>query len=280
MSIRFSIITINYNNAQGLNNTINSVVEQDYQNYEYIVIDGGSTDESIEIINRCKDNIDYSVSEKDNGVYHAMNKGIRAAKGDYIIFMNSGDSFYHVDTLSVYANNIEQDTGICYGHAACFNSAEGISSLIQPSQLNLSFWLFNGLNHQSTAIRRDLFDLYGLYNEESKITADWQFFVKAYLLYQVKFKYIDMMLCRYDMSGISSVPTMAQLHLDERENFIKNDLPQFWEEYLLLKKARNAASPTKREQHFYRIQKSPMAYRLLKTFMDILLIFIPKEKKK
>ena len=92
----FSIITINYNNSEGLRQTIDSVVSQTYHEYEYIVIDGGSTDGSVDIIGFFSDKVDYWVSEKDRGIYHAMNKGVAQAHGDYCIFMNSGDSFYNL----------------------------------------------------------------------------------------------------------------------------------------------------------------------------------------
>ena len=93
--MRFSVITINYNNREGLNKTIKSVLCQSINDYEYIIIDGGSTDGSVDIINNNANFITYWVSEKDNGIYHAMNKGVAHAHGEYCIFMNSGDIFYN-----------------------------------------------------------------------------------------------------------------------------------------------------------------------------------------
>ena len=97
--MKFSIITINYNNKDGLEMTINSVLGQSFQGFEYIIIDGGSTDGSIDIIKKYESRIDYWVSEPDNGVYNAMNKGIRKATGDYINFMNSGDAYHSSSAL-------------------------------------------------------------------------------------------------------------------------------------------------------------------------------------
>ena len=94
--MRLSIITINYNNREGLRKTIESVVNQTYRNFEYIIIDGGSTDGSVEVVKEYADRISYWVSEPDNGIYNAMNKGVLAANGKYIQFLNSGD------TRSVY----------------------------------------------------------------------------------------------------------------------------------------------------------------------------------
>lgn len=96
---KISIITINYNDKIGLSKTINSVLNQSWQKFEFIVIDGGSNDGGLEVIEQFKDKIDYWVSEPDKGVYNAMNKGIKVAKGEYLIFMNSGDTFYDDQVL-------------------------------------------------------------------------------------------------------------------------------------------------------------------------------------
>ena len=95
----FSVITINYNNCEGLQRTIDSVIGQTFKDFEFIVIDGGSTDGSVDIINKNAASITYWISERDNGIYHAMNKGIAQAHGDYCIFMNSGDCFYNIEVL-------------------------------------------------------------------------------------------------------------------------------------------------------------------------------------
>ena len=94
--MKYSIITINYNNRDGLEMTINSVLGQSYQDLEYIIIDGGSTDGSVEVIKKYESRIDYWVSEPDKGVYNAMNKGIGKASGDYLNFMNSGKKGFHI----------------------------------------------------------------------------------------------------------------------------------------------------------------------------------------
>ena len=102
--MKYSIITINYNNRDGLEMTINSVLEQTYKDFEYIIIDGGSTDGSLEVIKKHAAQIDYWVSEPDNGIYNAMNKGIRKATGDYLNFMNSGDTYHTSSVLGDIAN--------------------------------------------------------------------------------------------------------------------------------------------------------------------------------
>lgn len=102
---KYTIITINYNNGKELRHTIESVINQTYKDVEYIIVDGGSSDDSVEIIKEYADNIDFWVSERDNGVYNAMNKGLSHAHGTYVNFMNSGDSFYSnrvIEVIDIY----------------------------------------------------------------------------------------------------------------------------------------------------------------------------------
>ena len=98
--MKFSIITINYNNCEGLRRTIESVVNQTCHDFEYIIIDGGSTDGSVDVIKQYADQIDYWVSEPDKGIYNAMNKGVAVAKGEYCLFLNSGDSLHNNSALA------------------------------------------------------------------------------------------------------------------------------------------------------------------------------------
>ena len=108
--MQFSVITINFNNGEGLRHTIDSVISQTCHDYEYIIIDGGSTDDSVNVIKLFSDKIDYWVSEKDRGIYHAMNKGVNLAHGQYCIFMNSGDCFYDSSVLEQFKNiGMEED---------------------------------------------------------------------------------------------------------------------------------------------------------------------------
>ena len=114
---KISIITINYNDKVGLKKTIESVINQTWRDFEFIVIDGGSTDGGKEILEQNSDKIDYWVSESDNGIFNAMNKGIKVATGDYLLFLNSGDWFYSSNVISDVEKIIDGSVDIYYGNA-------------------------------------------------------------------------------------------------------------------------------------------------------------------
>lgn len=203
---KLSIITINYNNASGLEKTIQSVVEQTFTDFEYIVIDGGSTDGSVDLINQYKDKITYWISESDKGIYNAMNKGILKANGDYLMFLNSGDWLAGSNTLrEIFAQQFAED--IVYGNMIKVFS-DGTTQLDkgpQRSELTLYDMYYHTINHSSALIKKKLFDTYSLYDEKYKIVSDWLFFLKTIGLEGVSVKYLDIDFNYFDKSGISSV---------------------------------------------------------------------------
>ena len=197
----FSIITINYNNAEGLRQTINSVVCQTNRDFEFIVIDGGSTDESVNIIRSFSDKIDYWVSEKDRGIYHAMNKGVTQAHGVYCIFMNSGDCFYDQKVLNnILATHADED--IIVGKVVIDESDHIISP--PPKGEFTMYHLYSGsIPHQGSFIRTELLRKYP-YDEELRISSDWKFFVQTLIFDNCSIRYLDEYVARYDTEGLSS----------------------------------------------------------------------------
>ncbi len=278
--MRFSIITINFNNQNGLQRTITSILGQSFNDFEFLIIDGGSIDGSLEVIQKYESEIDYYVSEQDDGVYDAMNKGIKKAKGDYLIFMNSGDCFYNASSLELYANSIDEtNADVYYGNTIGEEGGRTIRSIIQPIDLNLSFWLFSTLNHQATAIKRELFVKYGFYDQSFKISSDWYFFIKMYLNHSVRFIHINEFVARYDLTGISSLSETSLIHQQERDFIIENRFPVYWKEYNALKELERIKDhKTKRQLHFEYIQGFPVANRIMKTFMSFILLFLPKRQ--
>ncbi|RJP46171.1 MAG: glycosyltransferase [Desulfobacteraceae bacterium] len=235
-----SIITINYNNASGLKKTMESVMAQTSKNFEYIVIDGGSTDHSLEIIKsftsiphgiytpktdkQLKPPITYWISEPDTGIYNAMNKGIRMAKGDYCQFLNSGDwlASPHV-TIQMLENLPEK--GILIGNMLKMMPGGKVLrdcglGFAQPTFLTF----YRGtLNHSPAYIRRDLFTRYGFYDENLRIVSDWKWYLQAVGLNNEQVTYFDKDVTCFEMTGISNVNNNQEMR--ERRKVLEELIP-------------------------------------------------------
>ncbi|WP_348810442.1 glycosyltransferase family 2 protein [Flavobacterium maritimum] len=229
-----SIITINRNNSQGLKKTIESVVNQIFDDYEYIVIDGASTDNSIEIISENEASINYWVSEPDNGIYNAMNKGIKRAKGEYVYFLNSGDIFYKNNVIAEIFN-IKQTADFLYG-GICIKFRMMEFKMLPPKKISLYYFIYNGLYHQSTFTKRELFSELGLYDDSLKIAADYKFIFTAYNVFFKQIKVLPEVIAIYDPYGISSNKEYAEIHKHEKEAVFKSQFITMAEDYEELNK--------------------------------------------
>ncbi len=225
MTFKISIITINLNNEVGLKRTIRSVITQDFKNFEFLIIDGGSNDGSKKLIEEYADKINYCVSESDNGIYHAMNNGIKQANGEYLLFLNSGDELLATDSLSSIINFLKNDD-LIYTNLVIHDSK---STYIReyPSTLSFNYFLTDSLPHPATFIKKSLFDKTGLYNEDLKICSDWGFFINAICKYNVSYKHIDTAISKFYFDGISSSPEHAQLIQQERRKVLERDFPLY-----------------------------------------------------
>ncbi|MFC4685759.1 MAG: glycosyl transferase [Chryseobacterium sp. 36-9] len=269
--MKLTIITINYNNKEGLVKTFDSVRVQTWKDFEFIVIDGGSTDGCKELIEQ-NHQINYWVSEKDSGVYNAMNKGIRKATGDYVIFMNSGDFFYDEFVLEKVKNQFDSGIGILYGDSVFFNEDKGYRKVIKsPNNLTFGFFYDGGLNHQAAFIKRSLFSDYFFYNENYKICADWEFFIILISIYNVSHKYLNEIICYYDFSGISAKSENLPVYNQEREKTLNKYFSAFKEDAKLTQEMR-----AKRMKQVLHIKKYPVAWRIFKWMISLFLLFLPK----
>ena len=198
-----SIITVNYNNYNGLKKTLESIRIQTYKDFEWIVIDGGSTDGSKELLKQNADIISYWVSEKDNGIYHAMNKGIKTAKGNYLQFLNSGDSLIDKDIIRRFCerNNTED---VIYGNATIVDEQDNVVKRFNaPEFVKFSYFFGHALNHQATFFSKRCFDGY-LYNEDNRIASDIELYM--YLMYNnYTFKKWNEYIVRFDNTGLSTL---------------------------------------------------------------------------
>lgn len=202
--MKLSVITICYNIKDEIERTCQSITSQTNQNFEWIVIDGGSTDGTVDILNKYKDYMTVFISEPDKGIYNAMNKGIKRAQGEYLNFMNGGDCFASSDVVEKFINfQAENNADIIYGNMNYIKNKK--SQIIKyTSNIDSYFFYNNTINHQSTFIKRELFGKYGLYNEEYKIAADWEKFV-VYSKKNCQFAYLDSTIADFYDGGISSL---------------------------------------------------------------------------
>ncbi|OEK08842.1 hypothetical protein A8C32_00775 [Flavivirga aquatica] len=224
-----SIITINYNNKAGLELTVKSVQNQQSSNYEHIIIDGGSTDGSKDVILENKHSFSYWVSEPDSGIYNAMNKGIKVAKGTYLLFLNSGDHFYKDNVLKQYSKYII-DKDIIYFNLNVVDSKEAYIKTY-PNVLSFSYFTKDTLPHPATFINKEVFKKTSLYYEQFKIVSDWKFFIDAICKYNASYIQIDETLSTfYFDGGISSNPANKKIRQSERKQVLENEYRSYFQD--------------------------------------------------
>ena len=226
--MKLSIITINKNNAAGLEKTISSVINQTCSGFEFIVIDGASTDDSVEIIKRYSDRINFWVSEPDIGIYNAMNKGIRKSNGEFCLFLNSGDFLVSPDTLINIFDEICNLPPSDIYYSDILDSDGKIREF--PKLLNSRFLIMNALNHQNTLIKRDLFHKHGFYNENLVLVSDREFFLKEMWKYKSIFTYLKTNISIFDLSGVGSQET--PLRRMEIKIFLYNIFGELYEDII------------------------------------------------
>lgn len=220
--MKYSIITVNYNNRDGLRKTIESVINQTCRDFEYIVIDGGSTDGSVDVIKEYDKDIDYWVSEPDKGIYNAMNKGIAKATGDYLNFMNSGDCFFNecvLEKISKKGNPADIIVGRDYHFKE--STQQGFATIL-PSRISMLTFVHNSLPHQSSFFKRELF-INSLYDESLRLVADVKFYIQKICVEQCSIQLIDDIICRREPDGVSN--TYNERRLQEHQQVVTEVLP-------------------------------------------------------
>ncbi len=269
-----SIITINRNNASGLEKTMQSVLSQIRADFEYVVVDGASTDGSVEVIERFAKQFENRlkwISEPDKGIYNAMNKGIGMASGDYLQFLNSGDCLV-TDTVTEKMSEALVSKGypsILYG-----NMIKDMPSgkLIKDRSFaghDISFLgFYNGtLNHSPTYIRRTLFDKYGMYDESLRIVSDWKWFLQVIIFRGEKPAYADIDVTLFDMNGISE--TNKDLDKKERRQVLEQMVPA-----TILSDYEKWFFPI---EQMKRLKRHPWAYKLV-WFLERVLFKMEKKR--
>jgi glycosyltransferase involved in cell wall biosynthesis len=232
--MKISIITVCYNSQKTIENTIKSTISQTYKNYEYIIIDGGSTDDTIKIINKYKKNINIFKSEKDKGIYDAINKGIKYSTGSVISLLHSDDIFYENTTtlkiMSYFNSNPKLECLI--GNTIITKNDLKKNIRCYKANFFKKWMLYLGYSppHPSTFFRKEIYNKYGLYKNEYKIAGDFEFFVRIFLKKNLLFKIINenFVLMR---SGGKSSKTLKSNFISSKEiikSFKDNNLYTNW----------------------------------------------------
>ena len=208
MNLKVSIITVCFNSEKTIEDTIKSVVNQTYENIEYIVIDGGSTDKTIEIINKYKENISTLISEKDNGIYDAINKGIKLASGDIIANLNSDDFYIDNKVISdVVAAFNEAKTDLLYADLYYVDTKD-TSKIIRywkskqyKEGLFLKGWM---PPHPTFFVKKEVYQNYGMFNLEFKSAADYEIMLRFIHRYKASITYLPRVIVRMRVGGVSN----------------------------------------------------------------------------
>jgi glycosyltransferase involved in cell wall biosynthesis len=195
-----SIITVVYNGASTLEQTMLSVINQTYKNIEYIIIDGCSTDGTIDIIKKYEDRLVYWVSESDKGIYDAMNKGINKATGNIIGIINSGDSYENNAIENIVAQSIKnKDIGVFHGLLRIYDENGKFECILGQHSSHLAKGM---IEHPTCFVNRNIYDRYGLFDIQYKSAADYDFMLKLYFN-SVKFMLLESILSNFYRGGIS-----------------------------------------------------------------------------
>jgi len=224
--MKLSIITIVYNNADYIEDCIQSIISQDFNNIEYIVIDGGSTDGTQQIIEKYRDRISAYISEKDNGLYEALNKGVRCATGDVVGVLHSDDLFFEKNTLTKIANVFsETNADIVYanGQYVEAKNVTKIKRIYKAKPFKQNYLKFGWIPlHTTMYIRREVFEKFGLYDETFSIAGDYEISLRWFLNDEIKKVFLDEWVVKMRLGGIST-----SMNLQKKKS---------WEDFQIIRK--------------------------------------------
>lgn len=214
--MKISIITICYNDKKGFERTANSIVKQTFKNYEWIVIDGGSTDGTVESIQKYEGRIKYWVSESDTGIYNAMNKGTFHAEGEYCLYLNSGDRFCSTKSLERASSRAWKADVLSFD--MFFDTGNRfIPCKSSPNEINYTRFVQSSLFHQATFVRTSVAKQIP-YDEKYRIVSDCKFWFQVLIVDGYTYQHFNIPLSIFDTNGISS--TINEQQIVERKSFL------------------------------------------------------------
>jgi glycosyltransferase involved in cell wall biosynthesis len=241
--LKVSIITVSNNSVRTISDTINSVLSQTFSNIEYIIIDGASTDGTIEVIKSFGEKISFFISEPDNGIYDAINKGIRISSGNIVGILNSDDFFYNNDVIQIVADAFRENKIDAVFGDAIFVDPANTSRIVRyysskkfyPGRFRFGYMPA----HPSFYVKREIFGKLGYYKVDYKIAADFEFLVRLLYLNKIEYKYLEMPFLVMRMGGVSNKSVISNFTLNKeiaracRENGIKTNYFFIYSKYLI-----------------------------------------------
>lgn len=274
--MKLSVITINRNNVIGLRETIESVLNQTARDeLEYIVIDGASTDGSAQLLETYDGRVDGWISESDTGIYNAMNKGVRMSTGEYLLFLNSGDTLFDKDVVKILLPELESGEDIVTGKML-YSGKNRYSQADNP--ISLLFLYQSSLPHDATFIRRRLLEKTP-YDESLRIASDWKFFVQVIVQQGCSYRIVDHVISEFDTHGISA--TNRDLCKQERDKAIKELFPsRVLVDYLRFTKG-GGYQDTEYDRFYLKLREYHYGYRIysLNVFLVRILSIFKKSAK-
>jgi glycosyltransferase involved in cell wall biosynthesis len=241
-----SVVTVCRNAAETIGETVRSVIGQKGLAFEYIVVDGASTDGTLEALDRFRDRIDVLVSEPDNGMYEALNKAIRLSSGRYINLINGDDRYVSDDVLALVVPAFERGSDVIYGDLI-YEDREKRKDFRPPRIMSREYLRHNCVTQQAIFYKREVFDKVGLFDESYKIVADYQWLIRAFKAKSVSFEHIDVPIAYFRIGGLSTGSAARARYRAERTRVRAEQFSKL--EYLLdrtVRKARSLSSYIKR----------------------------------
>lgn len=231
--MKISIITVSFNSASTIEDTLKSVISQDYKNIEYIIIDGGSTDGTLEIINQYKKNIKTIVSDPDKGIYDAMNKGIELSNGDVVGILNSDDIYENNKVLSLVNDAFTNDIDAVYGDIEYVDrlNLKKRLRLWKAGEFKINSFKWGWMPpHPGFFIKKSKYNEFGTYQLDLGSSADYELMLRMIVKHEIKLKYFPEIVTKMRMGGVSnkSVKNRLQANKNDRLAWKVNDLKPFW----------------------------------------------------
>lgn len=232
--LKFSIITVSYNSAKTIEQTILSVINQKYPFIEYIIIDGASQDETLSIIEKYQPKISIVVSEKDNGIYHAMNKGISLATGDVIGILNSDDFYSDENVLNDVATQFEHGKADAIYADLQYVDAEDTRKIVRfwkSGKYKPGDFLFGWMPpHPTFFVKKEIYNKYGLFNLDFRSSADYELMLRFIHKHQISINYLPRVIVKMRVGGQSNVSTQNRIkaNLEDRKAWEINGLKPYF----------------------------------------------------